>query len=303
MAGRIAKFLRRQTPEPPEVTEAIAQLAHLAETQADLRQAAALQSALLRAMYAAPAAVLPVAMTAEDAVARLDGGVPLLRNVVLPCEARHLHGIFIRLCKAARKVKTKTGPGAPDQAVYATLARAVKRGRLDLWALGNTWLTGDVQTLPAQLAAQGYAADLVLTLLRLTLLPCLEQVAMQLAPLRATQPWGHGYCPTCGAWPVLAEQRGLEQLRYLRCGLCASSWGVDRLLCPFCTTRDFHVLGYLQVEGEDPRQRVATCDACQSYLKLRSTLTPLTTPRLLVEEIALVHLDLIAMDQGYSRPL
>ena len=107
MVGRIAKFLRRQTPDPPEVTEAIAQLAHLAETQADLRQAAALQSALLRAMYAAPAAVLPVAMTAEDAVARLDGGVPLLRNVVLPCEACHLHGIFIRLCKAAIKVKTK----------------------------------------------------------------------------------------------------------------------------------------------------------------------------------------------------
>jgi len=66
---------------------------------------------------------------------------------------------------------------------------------------------------------------------------------------------------TCGAWPVLAEQCGLEQLRYLRCGLCASSWEADRLLCPFCITRDFHVLGYLQVEGEEPRQRVATCDA------------------------------------------
>ena len=52
-----------------------------------------------------------------------------------------------------------------------------------------------------------------------------------------------------------------------------------------------------------PRQRVATCDACQSYLKLRSTLTPLTTPQLLVEEIALVHLDLIAMDKGYGPPL
>ena len=303
MAGRIAKFLRRQTPEPPEVTEAIAQLACLAETQADLRQAAALQSALLRAMYAAPVAVLPVSMLAEDAAARLAGGVPLLRNVALPCEARHLHGIFLHLCEAAIKVNTKTAPGPPDHAVYTTLAEAVKQGRLDLWALGNTWLTGDVQTLPAQLEAQGYAADLVLTLLRLTLLPCLEHVAMQLAPLRASQPWGRGYCPTCGAWPVLAEQRGLEQWRYLRCGLCASSWEVDRLLCPFCTTRDFHVLGYLQVEGEEPRQRVATCDACQSYLKLRSTLIPLTTPQLLVEEIALVHLDLIAMDKGYSPPL
>jgi FdhE protein len=303
VAGRIAKFLRRQTPEPPEVTEAVAQLARLAETQADLRQAAALQSALLRAMYAAPVAVLPTAMTAEDAAARLDGGVPLLRNIALPCEARHLHAIFIRLCKAATTVHAETELGAPDSAVYATLAEAAKQGSLDLWALGNTWLTGDVQALPAQLEAQGYVADLVLTLLRLILLPCLEQVALQLAPLRATRPWGRGYCPTCGAWPVLAEQRGLEQWRYLRCGLCASSWEVDRLLCPFCITRDFHALGYLQVEGEAPRQRVATCDACQSYLKLRSTLTPLTTPQLLVEEIALVHLDLIAMDKGYSPPL
>jgi len=303
VAGRIAKFLRRQTPELPEVTEAVAQLARLAETQADLRQAAALQSALLRAMYAAPVAILPTAMTAEDAAARLDGGVPLLRNIALPCEARHLHAIFIRLCKAATTVHAETELGAPDSAVYATLAEAAKQGRLELWTLGNTWLTSDVQALPAQLEAQGYVADLVLTLLRLTLLPCLEQVALQLAPLRATRPWGRGYCPTCGAWPVLAEQRGLEQLRYLRCGLCASSWEVDRLLCPFCTTRDFHVLGYLQVEGEESRQRVATCDACQSYLKLRSTLTPLTTPQLLVEEIALVHLDLIAMDKGYSPPL
>ena len=303
MVGRIAKFLRRQTPEPPAVTEAVAQLARLAATQADLRQAAVLQSALLRAMYAASVVGLPVSMTAEDAAARLDGGVPLLRNVSLPCEARHLRDTFLRLCEAAITVTADTEPGTPDSSVYTALAEAVKRERLDLWALGNTWLTGDVLTLPAQLEAQGYAADLVLTLLRLTLLPCLEQVAMQLTPLRATQPWGRGYCPTCGAWPVLAEQRGLEQLRYLRCGLCASSWEVDRLLCPFCTTRDFHVLGYLQVEGEEPRQRVATCDACQTYLKLRSTLTPLTTPQLLVEEIALVHLDLIAMDKGYSPPL
>jgi FdhE protein len=303
VAGRIAKFLRRQTPEPPEVTEAVAQLARLAETQTDLRQAAALQSALLRAMYAAPVAALPVSMTAEDAAARLAGGVPLLRNAALPCEARHLRDTFLRLCEAATTVHVETGLGAPDSAVYATLAEAVKQGRLDLWTLGNTWLTGDVQALPAQLEAQGYVADLMLTLLRLTLLPCLEHVAMQLAPLSATQPWGRGYCPTCGAWPVLAEQRGLEQWRYLRCGLCASSWEVDRLLCPFCTTRDFHVLGYLQVEGEEPRQRVATCDACQSYLKLRSTLTPLSTPQLLVEEIALVHLDLIAMDKGYGLPI
>ena len=195
MAGRITKFLRRQTPEPPEVTEAVAQLARLAETQADLRRAAALQSALLRAMYAAPVAVFPVSMTAEDAAAQLAGGVSLLRNVALPCEARHLRDIFLRLCKAATTVHAETRPGAPDHAVYTTLAEAAKQGHLDLWTLGNTWLTGDVQALPAQLEAQGYAADLVLTLLRLTLLPCLEQVAMQLAPSVPPSPGDVGTVP------------------------------------------------------------------------------------------------------------
>jgi len=77
---------------------------------------------------------------------------------------------------------------------------------------------------------------------------------------------------------------------------------MDRLVCPFCATPDHALLGYLQVAGDDDKQRVATCDACQGYLKLRSTLTPLTTPQLLVEELALVHLDLIAMEKGYILP-
>jgi FdhE protein len=175
----------------------------------------------------------------------------------------------------------------------------VQAKRLDVWSCGNALLTDEAQLLPAHLDTQGYPADLVMTLLRLTLLPFLEQIAAQLVPLSAPYPWGQGYCPVCGAWPVLAEQRGLEQWRYLRCGLCASSWQVDRLLCPFCVNRDHRLLGYLQVEGEEPRQRIATCNACQGYLKLRSTLTPLTTPQLLAEEVALVHLDLLAMQNGY----
>jgi FdhE protein len=222
--------------------------------------------------------------------------MPLLRHAPLPCAQRHLCEVFLRLCAAARNASTEAAPP------YKALEEAVKTGRLDLRGCGNMLLAGTAQELPPQFEAQGYAAELVMTLLRFALLPFLEQVAMQLAPLRTDQPWGRGYCPTCGAWPVLAEQRGLEQLRYLRCGLCASSWEVDRLLCPFCTNRDHLLLGYLQVEGEEQKQRVSTCDACQGYLKLRSTLTPLTTPQLLVEELALVHLDLIAMDKGYMPP-
>ncbi len=296
MAGRIARLLSRQIPERPEVTTAITQLTHLAEAQPDLRQAAALQAAFVRAMYAAPAPVSPLTLTAEEATVRLTGGMPLLHNLPLPCDAHHLRAVFLRLCEAACTVLDT------ETQLYAPLAAAVSQRHLDPWTLGNTLLTGAAQALPGQLEAQGPPADLVMALLRLALLPCFEQVATQLAPLRVNQPWNHGYCPTCGAWPVLAEQRGLEQLRYLRCGLCADAWEVDRLWCPFCANRDHTLLGYLYVEGEEQKQRVATCDACQGYVKLRSTLTPFTPLQLLVEELALLHLDLLAMEKGYVSP-
>jgi hypothetical protein len=38
--------------------------------------------------------------------------------------------------------------------------------------------------------------------------------------------WSHGYCPVRGAWPALAEARGLERARRLRCGRSAANWGI-----------------------------------------------------------------------------
>src|SRR3989442_13228665 len=46
--------------------------------------------------------------------------------------------------------------------------------------------------------------------------------------------WWEGYCPVCGAWPTLAEFRGLERKRWLRCGRCGIGWEVPWLRCPFC---------------------------------------------------------------------
>lgn len=301
MAGRIAKLLQRPTPERPDVAAAAQQLGALAEEQPDLRQAAALQTDLLRAIYAAPAPVEPLELAPEDAAAKLAGGVPLLRNVALPFQERDLRAVFARLCDAleATTKHTKSTKNNQDTSILQNL-RDLRGSTIDLWSLASALLAGEPIT--TQLEEQGQPAELTSTLLRLSLLPFLEQVAAQLVPARAAHSWKRGYCPACGAWPILAEQRGLEQFRYLRCGLCASAWEVDRVWCPFCDERNHLLLGYLHVEGEEQRQRAATCDACRSYLKVRSTLSPLTTPQLLAEEVALVHLDLIAAQKGYAPP-
>ena len=44
--------------------------------------------------------------------------------------------------------------------------------------------------------------------------------------------WSEGYCPLCGAWPALAEVRGIERSRYLRCGRCGAEWEAHVCLAP-----------------------------------------------------------------------
>src|SRR5262249_46139183 len=142
-------------------------------------------------------------------------------------------------------------------------------------------------------------AALTMTVLRLTALPDLASRAAALPPAPG---WPHGYCPVCGAWPLLGELRGLEQTRVLRCGLCATGWDFPRLRCPFCGNGDHRSLGYFHPEGEGERNRALTCDQCRGYVKTVATLAALSPPSLLVADFAMLHLDLVAAHRGYFAP-
>lgn len=296
MAGRIANWIKRPTPERPDITEAANQLRHLGETRPDLREAATLQAVLLRAAYAEPISISKIDISSDDAIIRFGQGMPLLRGVPLPVDKALLQAQFVRLAAACRELDGAVGKSGE------ALHRLARQNKLDAFALAQAMVNGQAQDVPAELEAADLPVELTLALLRFTLLPVLEAAITQLAPLRSAAAWQHGYCPTCGAWLLLAEQRGLEMARFARCGLCTSSWPIDRVACAFCGNRDHRTLNYFHVESEAQRQRVAACDECGYYLKLRSTLQPFRTPQLLHEEIALVHLDLIAIDKGYMPP-
>ncbi|HEX9373562.1 MAG TPA: formate dehydrogenase accessory protein FdhE, partial [Roseiflexaceae bacterium] len=163
-------------------------------------------------------------------------------------------------------------------------------------------LGGQVASARARAGALGLPADLLGIVLRFGMFPELERVAAQLAPLREATPWRQGYCPTCGSWPLLGEYRGLDQARFLRCGLCASAWATDRLLCPFCGSRDHADLGYLHVEGEEHR-RAATCERCRGYVKMLMTLAPIPPLELAVYDLDTIHLDMVARERGYAAPV
>jgi FdhE protein len=288
------KLFRQRAAIAPEVAAALEQLDRLAEASPVLREAAALQGAVLRAAYADPPRATAPDIAPERAADKLRDGVPLLRGERLDLDLPAIEALMLRVCKAIRAHAQTPGPAGE-------IATAIERRALPAGALVDAALGGQVAAIHERAAKLGVDGGLLGTIVRWSLFPALVPVAAQLAPLR-TVAWEPGYCPICGSWPLQGEHRGLEQTRFLRCGLCAAEWPVDRLLCPYCASRDHQDLGYLHVEGAE-QQRAVTCESCHGYLKVVASLTPIPPPELAVRDIATLHLDMVALERGYAAPI
>jgi FdhE protein len=114
--------------------------------------------------------------------------------------------------------------------------------------------------------------------------------------------WPHGYCPICAAWPILAERRGLDRSRRMRCGRCGGEWQAPWLRCIYCGQQDHEHLGLLMPEERGERLNVETCATCHGYMKSIATLQPIPAFELLVQDLETIELDLVALDRGYARP-
>lgn len=306
---QISKLLDQRRPLRKDAEKALTQLAQLAETQPELAELAATNAALLRVTFnERTLAALPqidLDLDRAHVATKLAAGVPLLRGEALQINGRWLHNQMLALCDALLAVEHSIPNAAGVQAQRAalqSLKQAVQRGSLDLHALTQDVLNGDPQQVATRAAQLDLDAGLTATLLRWTLLPLLEPLARRLAPLRQGQSWQQGYCPTCGAWPLLAEQRGIEQQRFLRCGLCATDWLIERILCPFCGSRTPGDMAYLYQEEHEATQRAVTCERCHCYYKSVATLVPLATAALPVTDLATLHLDLVALERAYTGP-
>jgi FdhE protein len=112
--------------------------------------------------------------------------------------------------------------------------------------------------------------------------------------------WTSPYCPVCGAWPALAEERGLERSRRHRCGTCGTDWWAAWLTCPYCGEAEHERLATLSVEGDGTR-RVDACHGCHGYLKTVTLLT--AAPDVATLDAETVELDVAARARGYTRPV
>ena len=218
-------------------------------------------------------------------------GEPLLHGRVLVVDTRRLNGLMERLAEIAAD---EDGPGAVSLAGYRPsadtalqlLAAAIRQDRAGIGRLS---------------ASAGVDAGALETLAQLVAVPLLQSCGRLLhdhVPLS----WPHGYCPICGSWPLLAELRGLDRTRRLRCGRCGGDWPVNWLRCPYCGETDHERLGALVLGGRLKTSTVETCSQCLGYLKTVTTLQAIPPFELLIRDLETVELDVAALERGYVRP-
>jgi FdhE protein len=271
----------------------------LAQTAADLVRLASTDPTV------APLARLQGVALAAAADPAWDQSVPDLAGPRADPAAPRLHGARLlvdadRLRGLLRQLAASLASGGHSMGML--LGSLFASPDLTPTELLRASLMHDDDALEALAARADVDPAVLIVVAHTAALPPLAACGRRAAAGPASEPWPHGYCPTCAAWPALAEVRGLARDQFLRCGRCGSGWKYEHRRCPYCGTLEHHTQRYLAPEQERETRRAVTCDHCQGYLKVQATLGPLEFPEVLVRDLESRELDVAALAQGYRRP-
>ena len=146
---------------------------------------------------------------------------------------------------------------------------------------------------------EGGVFDLLDFLIEESLRPALEVLSKKYKDIIEGSSWSEGYCPICGREPKISELREEGGKRFLFCGQCGFEWQFRRIKCPFCGNEDQQTLAYFTIEDEE-KYRVDVCNVCNKYIKTVDFRKTEKKPNLDVEDIATLHLDILADEEGYE---
>jgi FdhE protein len=281
-------------------------LAAVRKSRPDIGEAIDLQELLIRTALtsARPAQAEPFPLPREAAAARVRAGVPLLHDQPVALDVNFAADLFSRLVNALAERRNPELAPRLEAVIHAATS-----GALDPEQLFAEAFVQHTDHLAAMASPGGVDAEILATLAQRAVAPILQAYAERLLPIlervddgtAESAVWQRGYCPICGAWPLLGELRGVELSLWLRCSACGSGWRGQRLVCPYCGNADHHALGTLIPEGEN-RYRLSVCDRCKGYLKVVNAFDPPPPELLPIEDAATMHLDVAAIERGYQRP-
>ena len=147
----------------------------------------------------------------------------------------------------------------------------------------------------------GFDKKVFLFLIQNSVKPSIEAGMKQVSEEVNSDAWLKGVCPVCGSLPSLALLGEEVGKRSLLCSFCGYQWQIERLLCPFCNNKEQQSLHYFYAEDEESH-RIDLCEKCRQYIKtidLRKA--GVSDP--FIEDLATLHLDILASQKGYQRPV
>jgi FdhE protein len=221
-----------------------------------------------------------------------------------PGEAPLLNGRTLRVDpdRVQQLVRRLASTAAVGHLTDAASLRRYRPSEADAMRLLAAAVRQDLAELSAVADAAGVDRGALTSVAHLTAFPLLQSCGRMLEE-QVPRFWAHGYCPICAAWPILAERRGLDRTRRMRCGRCGGEWEVRWLCCIYCGEREHDRLGSLQPDDRGEMLKVETCATCRGYLKSIASLQGFPAFELLLQDLETVEFDLVALDRGYCRPL
>lgn len=219
-------------------------------------------------------------------------GLPLLGREGFALDLEAAHRLFYAISAIGQQSTPKMGNEIPK------ITGAAEAGKLDVRELLSKHYDGLHLDREAERCVldKGVLAFLVQASIQPSVIVQMEQLRDALDLER----WLQGECPLCGSAPQMAQLRDEGGKRYLQCSFCGCQWRWERIACPSCNNKDMKSLRYLYPEEEEA-YRLDICDQCKGYIKTVDSRKLDYEPYLDLEDIVTIHLDILAMEQGYRR--
>jgi FdhE protein len=220
-------------------------------------------------------------------------GFPLLERKDFPIDLETTIRLFRSLCHIGQEAN----PHMAEEA--KKIEEILNEKRIDLKEL----LDGGVNESKIEDITKELKMDkkIFSFLIQESMKPSIEAGVKQLVNELETETWLKGFCPICGSLPYLSLLKEETGKRYLLCSFCGYQWRIERLVCPFCGNKEQESLQYFHAEGEEGH-RIDVCEKCHQYIKTID-LRKIEAIDPILEDLATLHLDILASQKGYKRPI
>ena len=228
---------------------------------------------------------------------KIEEGIPILEDEEFEIDLSSTSQLFDALCEIAKSQNEKL----KDE--IQKIEKTVKEGKLNLKSPEGLFqkVAHNEFDYIDEISNAFSLNKNVLSLLTLnSVKPSIELIAHRLQNLVDIESWSGISCPICGSPPAISELRGEGGRRILFCSFCSTEWQGKRMMCYHCGNTDHQTLRYFYTQEEE-KYRIDVCDKCKHYLKTLDfrKFDEEIVPS--VEDMATLHLDILAEKEGYRN--